>query len=119
MEIDRVIACENGKSFVLGPIYHQNRPTSKRDALGSRLGPSPFPISPPSASLSIQSSLVQNGVVHSYVSVFEHVRLILQQSSKAPAAEESRVSAAESVKSFIAGGFGGVCAVLVGTSSVV
>ncbi|KAF4622858.1 hypothetical protein D9613_002124 [Agrocybe pediades] len=35
-------------------------------------------------------------------------------SSEAPAAEESRVSAAESVKSFVAGGFGGVCAVLVG-----
>jgi len=35
-------------------------------------------------------------------------------SSEAPAAEESRVAAAESVKSFIAGGFGGVAAVLVG-----
>ncbi|KAJ3499952.1 hypothetical protein NLJ89_g10003 [Agrocybe chaxingu] len=35
-------------------------------------------------------------------------------SSEAPAAEETRVSATESVKAFIAGGFGGVCAVLVG-----
>lgn len=36
------------------------------------------------------------------------------QSSDAPAAEESRGSAVESAKSFIAGGFGGVAAVLVG-----
>ncbi|KIK07453.1 hypothetical protein K443DRAFT_625469, partial [Laccaria amethystina LaAM-08-1] len=38
------------------------------------------------------------------------------QSSEAPAAEETRVAAspADSVKAFIAGGFGGVCAVLVG-----
>ncbi|CAA7258626.1 unnamed protein product [Cyclocybe aegerita] len=35
-------------------------------------------------------------------------------SSEAPAAEETGVSATESVKAFIAGGFGGVCAVLVG-----
>ncbi|KAF9527799.1 mitochondrial carrier [Crepidotus variabilis] len=35
-------------------------------------------------------------------------------SSEAPAAAESRVSATEQVKAFIAGGFGGVCAVLVG-----
>lgn len=37
-------------------------------------------------------------------------------SSEAPAAEETRVAAspADSVKAFIAGGFGGVCAVLVG-----
>ncbi|KAF9056526.1 mitochondrial carrier domain-containing protein [Panaeolus papilionaceus] len=37
-----------------------------------------------------------------------------REQSDAPAAEETRVSAAESVKSFIAGGFGGVSAVLVG-----
>lgn len=35
-------------------------------------------------------------------------------SSEAPVVEEKRVSAAESAKSFIAGGFGGVCAVVVG-----
>ncbi|KAF8745130.1 hypothetical protein AX14_010591 [Amanita brunnescens Koide BX004] len=35
-------------------------------------------------------------------------------STEAPAAEETRVSAVESVKSFIAGGVGGVCVVLVG-----
>ncbi|KAF8640403.1 hypothetical protein AX17_000072 [Amanita inopinata Kibby_2008] len=34
--------------------------------------------------------------------------------SDAPAADESRVSATESLKSFIAGGVGGTCAVLVG-----
>lgn len=42
------------------------------------------------------------------------------QSSEAPAADESTrstTSAAESAKSFIAGGFGGVCAVLVGMYS--
>lgn len=38
------------------------------------------------------------------------------QSTDAPAAEETRVSAVESVKSFIAGGVGGVCVVLVGES---
>ena len=36
------------------------------------------------------------------------------QSSEAPAVEETRVSAAEQVKSFVSGGFGGVSAVLVG-----
>jgi len=43
------------------------------------------------------------------------------QSSDAPAAEETRVQtksqAAEQAKSFIAGGFGGASAVLVGSSS--
>ncbi|KAF8167748.1 carnitine acyl carnitine carrier [Crassisporium funariophilum] len=38
----------------------------------------------------------------------------VRMSSEAPAVEETRVGAAESVKSFIAGGFGGVAAVLVG-----
>lgn len=36
---------------------------------------------------------------------------------EAPVSDEIRGSAAESAKSFIAGGFGGVCAVLVGSST--
>jgi len=41
----------------------------------------------------------------------------LPQSSEAPAADEIRGSATESAKSFFAGGFGGIAAVLVGKSS--
>ncbi|KIM47849.1 hypothetical protein M413DRAFT_417313 [Hebeloma cylindrosporum] len=47
-----------------------------------------------------------------YTGATAHPTIIM--SSEAPAAEESRVSATESAKSFISGGFGGVAAVLVG-----